>query len=159
MPLGKWTQWKTWREKPCVCRQTAFDYLLIKRKLWTIDPWNCDTMKSRKPSAKTHGMIDDFLQLHWPSFMRNIFEINWRAHLTDIIVLQSLPPVTYTVYNTSVQGTRSKWTTLALLRPFATMKSRIKTSTNHGTVFQLPPHHNATLLFPECHCPKVKAAF
>lgn len=78
-------------------------------------------------------------------FMRNIFlkvQVHW---LVAYICLRSLfcnlCHLWYIQYCSSARH-RSKWATPALLRPFTTMKSQIKTSTNHGTVFQLPPDHN-----------------
>lgn len=44
------------------------------------------------------------------------------------------------IHAAAVKGTRSNQVTSALLRPFTYMKSRIKASTNHSTVFQLPLH-------------------
>lgn len=68
-----------------------------------------------------------------------MYKITLHSYWT--LPLLSLPPVTCTP---SVCGTRSKWATLVLLRPLTATKSQKKkrinkTSTNHGTVFQLPP--------------------
>lgn len=86
----------------------------------------------------------------WPSFITNIFPKNQPEGASGTGAFRRRWHVLYIIHEH-----RIKQTTPALLWPFTNMKSQIKPSTNHSSVFQLPPD----LLFPERRCLKVMAAF
>lgn len=91
-------------------RQTVFDYLLIRSKLWTIDPLNCDTVRDRKPSVTiTLRMIEDFLQLQVLHHKKHLLKSGEKTDYDHFF--KSLPPV-MGLHATAASGTRSKWTNL-----------------------------------------------
>lgn len=123
------------------------NYLTIKREPRTIDPRKCDATKGKRTFAKLPR--DDWwgrCNYIWPLFITNIFLKLKRDAPGHVLYI--------------IHERRIKRKAPALLWPF----------TNHevtnkppplimAACFNYSPHHNADLLFPECRCLKVMAAF
>lgn len=115
-------------------RRMTGNYLTIKREPRTIDPRKCDATKGRRTFAKRPGMIDDSLWLYLALVHNKHFSEKSRGRC---VWLGSAPPPWRVLY--IIHEHRIKQTTPVLLWPFTNMKSQIKPSTNHGSMFQLLP--------------------